>query len=303
MNSRQSSSYSMLRRVLLFLKKSSDHFTDMTVMNDLTAEMEDYLKEIDAIKEQQAMDITGLRKQKYILRKIVQQKAVETCHVIHAYAKVSKNEILASETYFSFTNLNRMKENDLETTLSLIYKSAKSNKDKLTAYGITTEKIAEFKSAIDAFSGAIGSPKGASIVRKQCTNKLAMLFEAEKDTIGKVDLIMDTFRFNNPVFYNEYRSNRKVTRFSGSLKVNANVADAETGQGISGVKVEFMLDQTVVLEKLTSAAGGLNVKSLARGTYTVSFSKIGYLPTQVPMTVAGDNLVTLNISLTKQTLV
>lgn len=299
MNSKQSSRYSMIRRVLLFLKKSSIHFTALPVMNDLATTIENNLNEIDAIREKQAIDITGLRMQKDNLRKIVQQKAVEISHVIHAYAKVTKNEVLAHESYYSFTDFIRMRENDLDTILGLIYKSVEANKENLTGYGITAAKIADFKNAIEDFKEAIGSPKGANIDRKQFTSQLATFFEVEMETIKKVDLMMDTFKHSDPLLYNEYRSNRKVTHFSGSLKVNANVTDAETGKGISGVKVVFMIEETVVLEKMTSAAGGLNVKSLARGSYTVSFSKIGYHSSQVPMILAGDSLVTLNVSLTK----
>ena len=289
----------MLRRVLLFLKKSSDFFKELPVMADLTAEIETNLNEIDSYKEQQATDITGLRKQKESFRKIALQKAVEISHAIQVYARIVGNEVLSTEMYYTESDLNRMSDNELDTTLGVIYKSADTNKDKLTAYGITSAKITDYKAAVDAFKTAIGTPKGGTIGRKQSTDQLAVLFDAEMETIAKVDLMMDTFKFSNPALYNEYQNNRKVILFSGSLMVNASITDAETGAGLPGVKMEFMLDQTLVLEKTTGEAGGMNVKSLDPGIYTVKLSKIGYLTQQVPLNVPGDNLVTLNVSMAK----
>ena len=300
MTSKQSSIYSMLRRVLLFLKKSAEFFTELPVMADLTTEIETNLTEIDSYKEQQATDITGLRKQKENLRKTALQKAVEISHAIMVYARMVGNEVLATEMYYTETDLNKMKDNDLDTTLGVIYKSADTNKDKLTAYGITPAKIADYKTAADAFKTAIGTPKGGTIGRKQSTDQLAVLFEAEMATIDKVDLMMDTFKFSNQALYNEYQNNRKVILFSGSLMLNAFITDAETGTGIPGVKMEFMLDQTLVLEKTTGVAGGMNVKSLDPGVYIVKLSKIGYVTQQVPLNVPGDNLVTLNVSMAKE---
>ncbi|HET7734213.1 MAG TPA: hypothetical protein VFK73_10285 [Paludibacter sp.] len=303
MTSKQSSIYSMLRRVLLFLKKSSDLFTALPVMADLTTEIETNLNEIDSYKEQQATDITGLRKQKDNFRKTALQKAVEISHAIQVYAQMTGNEVLANEIYYTESGLNKMSDNELDTTLGVIYKSADANKDKLTAYGVTPAKVTDYKAAADAFKAAIGTPKGGTIGRKQSTDQLSVLFEAEMATIDKVDLMMDTFKFSNPPLYNEYQNNRKINFISGSLMVNASITDAETGTGLPGVKMEFMLDQTLVLEKTTGVAGGMNVKSLDPGIYIVKLSKIGYATQQVQLNVPGDNLVTLNVSMAKELLV
>lgn len=303
MTSKQNSIYSMIKRVLLFLKKSSDFFAALPVMAELIVEIETNLNEIDSYKEQQATDITGLRKQKDNYRKTALQKAVEISHTIQVYAKKTGNEVLANEIYYTESTLKNMSDNDLDTTLAVIYKSTDANKDKLASYGITPMKITDFKAAADAFKVAIGTPKGGTLGRKQSTDQLTVLFDAEMSTIDDVDSMMDGFKFSNPALYNEYQNNRKINYISGSLMVNASITDAETGTGLPGVKMEFMLDQTLVLEKTTGVAGGMNVKSLAPGIYIVKLSKIGYVTQQVQLNVAGDKLVTLNVSMAKELLV
>jgi hypothetical protein len=202
--------------------------------------------------------------------------------------------------YYNESDLKKMSDNELDTSLSVIYKSADTNKDKLTAYGITTQKITDYKTAMDAYKTAIGTPKGGTIGRKQSTEQLAVLFDTEMSIIDKVDLMMDTFKFSNPALYNEYQYNRKINFITGSLMVNGFITDAETGVGLPGVKIEFMLDQSVVLEKTTGVGGGLNVKSLNPGIYILKLSKIGYVTQQIQLNVPGDNLVSVTVSMAKE---
>ena len=302
MTSKQSSIYSMLRRVLLFLKKFSELFTDLPVIVELTADLETKLVEIDSFRQQQATDITGLKKQKDRLRKTAIQKAVEICHAILVYAHKTGNNVLANEMYYTETDLNRMSDNELDTALGVIYKSVVANQRGLTPYGVNPEKITNYKTAMDAYKEAIGTPKGGTIGRKQSTDLLALLFDDEMETIGDIDLMMDMFKFSNPALYNEYQNNRKINYFSGSLMVNGYITDAETGVGLPGVKMEFMLDQTLVFDKTTGVGGRMNIKSLDPGIYFVNLSKIGYVAQQIQMNVPGDNLVTITASMTKEKL-
>lgn len=64
MTSKQSSIYSMLKRVILFLKKFEEFFLTLQVMAGLLTELESNLSKIDILREQQATDITGLRYKK-----------------------------------------------------------------------------------------------------------------------------------------------------------------------------------------------------------------------------------------------
>jgi hypothetical protein len=300
MTSKQSSIYSMLRRVLLFMKKFANLFTEFEVLNDLTTNLETKLDEIDTFREQQAKDITGLRKQKNVLRKTALQKAVEISHAILVYALIVGNEILANEMYYTESDFNRMSDNELDTALGVVYKTAMANLRSLAPYGINTDKITNLKAAIDAYKAAIGTPKGGTIGRKQSTGQLAVLFDDEMATIDKIDLMMDMFKFSNQAMYGEYQDNRKINYFSGSLVVNGLITDTETGEGLPGVKMEFMLDQMLVIEKTTGIGGGMNIKSLDPGIYIVKLSKIGYVPQEIQMNVPGDNLVTLTVSMTKE---
>ena len=297
MTSKQSSIYSMLKRVILFLKKFEEFFLTLQVMAGLLTELESNLSKIDILREQQATDITGLRVQKETFRKTALQKAVEISHAILLYARIAGNEVLANEMYYTETGLKTMSDNELDTTLSLIYKSAQFNQEQLVPYGVTAGKIADYKVAIDAFKLAIGSPKGGTISRKQSTDQLAVLFDDSITLVEKVDLMLDTFKFSNPALYAEYQNNRRIIYHSGSITLKCEVTDAATGLPLEGALVTFKLNGNAALEKITSKVGGFTIKSMDEGTYAVTVTRLGYVPQNLNVNVLDVELNTVKVAM------
>ena len=119
-------------------------------------------------------------------------------------------------------------------------------------------------------------------------------------TVGKIDLVVETLRFSNPPLYASYTDNRRIDTHSGSLTVKVKVIDQLTGTGVENVKVSFMLDGVLKLEKTTAAGGGLSIKSLGEGNYTVTFSKIGYATQTLNVSITSDALNTIDVMMVKQ---
>jgi len=301
MNVKQNSIYSMLRRILAFLKKNVGFLIGFMVMGDLITRLENILDEMDTLKEQQGTDITGMRKHKEGLRIVATQKALEVCHGILAYAKMSGNKILAQSVDYQISDLNKLSDNDLGSALSVINTAAQKNQSEVANYNVSAEKIADMKVAIDAYKTAVGSPKDASIARKQVTDRLAILFDDAALLLEKIDLLMDTLKFTNTVLYAEYKANRKVFTHSGSLKAKVNVADSVTGMGLAGVRILFSLDKVVKLDKLTTMGGRLNIKSLGEGAYAVTVSKIGYITQNLMVNIPNSEYTFVDVSLVKET--
>lgn len=299
MTNQQSSFYTTLRRVLVFLKKSLPFFEELTVMPDMITELETNLNEIDTLKEQQGTDISGLGKQKKGLRKTAIQKALEISKAALVYANKSKDEVLANTVNYTETDLKLLSDNDLDTALSVIYTAAQNHQRGIAAYGVSVEKVTAFKTAIDAFKAAISLPKDGSITKSQTTGQIKILFGTLAILLDDIDLLMDTFKFTNPALYAEYQKNRKVESRSASLTANMRVTDNATGVGIPGVNVIFELDGEVKIEKSTAAAGRFNVKSLTEGIYTITCSKIGYQTQTLTMSITNDELNAIEVALEK----
>jgi len=303
MTSKQSSIYSMLRRIVTFLKNRGRALSALVVLTQLLTELENNLMEIDTLKEQQATDIKGLSKQKDALRKTATQKAIEISKAILAMARITNNILLANEVAYTETDFRKASDNEVDTHLSVIYSAALRNQTELQQYNVTPEKVTELKTAIDAFKAAIGTPKSGTIERKQITDRLATLFVNEMVIIDKIDLLVETLKFSSPTVYTEYQDNRKINYFGSSLMVNSAITDAETGLGLPGVVLTFILDGVTVLEKITGVNGGTNIKSINPGVYSVNLSKPAYVSQTITVSIPGDNLTTVTAAMVKETTV
>ena len=303
MTSKQSSIYSMLRRIVTFLKNRGRALSALVVLTQLLTELENNLMEIDTLKEQQATDIKGLSKQKDALRKTATQKAIEISKAILAMARITDNILLANEVAYTETDFRKASDNEVDTHLSVIYSAALRNQTELQQYNVTPEKVTELKTAIDAFKAAIGTPKSGTIERKQITDRLATLFVNEMVIIDKIDLLVETLKFSSPTVYTEYQDNRKINYFGSSLMVNSAITDAETGLGLPGVVLTFILDGVTVLEKITGVNGGTNIKSINPGVYSVNLSKPAYVSQTITVSIPGDDLITVTAAMVKETTV
>jgi hypothetical protein len=301
MTSKQSSIYSMLRRILAFLGKETHELATFIVLAQLLIDLETNLNEIDILREQQAADITGLSKQKDALRKTATQKAIEISKAILAMARITNNILLANEVAYTETDFRKASDNEADTHLSVIYSAALRNQIELQQYGVTPEKLPDLKTSIDAFKVAIGTPKTGTIGRKQITERMATLFTSEMEIIDKIDLLFESLKFSNPRLYAEYQSNRKINYFGSSLMVNSAIIDAETGLGLPGVMMTFILNGTTVLEKTTGDNGGTNIKSIDPGVYTVNLSKPAYVNQTITVSIPGDDLTTVTAAMVKET--
>ena len=299
MTSKQSSIYSMLRRIVTFLKKEANTLSTLVVLAQLLTKLETNFSEIDSLKEQQGTDITGLSKQKEALRKTASQKAIEICKAILAFAKITDNVILANEVAYTETDFRKASDNELDTYLSVVYSAAIRHQDELKQYGVTPEKLPELKTSMDAFKAVIGTPKTGTIGRKQITDRLAILFADEMAIIEKIDLLIETLKFSNATLYTEYQDNRKINYFGSSLMVNSAITDAETGLGLPGVVMTFILNGVTVLEKTTGENGGTNIKSIEPGVYTINLSKAAYANQTISVSIPGDDLITVTAAMVK----
>ncbi len=123
-----------------------------------------------------------------------------------------------------------------------------------------------------------------------------------------MDAAVEIVRLAEDNFYIGYKSARKViSKGNSKLAVKGTVADAQGGAPIKGVTVTFVLYGAMAktanvnpdFVKITAAKGGFNVKSLAAGTYQVTFKKAVYVLQTATVNVNDGELTIVNIALEK----
>lgn len=297
MTSKQIGYLSMSRRVLNFLKKNLAVFGLLPSFNEELENYEGNLQLINTYGNQQRTDISGLRTQKEAMKLSTGKKALDMSHRIEAYAKITGDVVLAKKIHYTDTDLLKASDSEFMSGCVIIETIAEEKKTELAPYGVTPELLADLKASIGSYSEVMDTPKEGYTGRKQATHQLNELFDTQGDVIEKVDALVEMIRYTNPALYTEYWDTRKVVTHSGSLTVKCEVTDAATGEPLAGALVTFVLDGIKILEKTTYDAGGLMVKSMSDGTYTVTVSRLGYVTQTLIVNVLNVELTTVKVAL------
>ncbi|MBK8807447.1 MAG: carboxypeptidase regulatory-like domain-containing protein [Bacteroidales bacterium] len=310
MNLKQDSKLSMCLTVKNNLTTNAAIVTPLPNYNAFYSSLDSAIIKIQNFAEEQMFNKSGLKTNKEQLKQTVVRLAADASRKIQAYAKFANNQLLLSETKFPESVLKYASDNELRDYAQGIYDRAQSNLAALGAYGITEESQGVFLNAINIFVVAIPMPRIGKLDTKQSTAQLADAFKEAEDALDNIDALVEIVKLTQPTFYNSYKSARKLVSTSrGSLAVKGLVTDAATGEPIKGVSIRFELEGSEqlsktgkvaeVIEKKTADKGGYVVKTLATGTYLVSFKKTGYKDLAITVNVIAGELCVVNVSMTR----
>ena len=270
--------------------------------------------QIQAMAELQDFEKTGIADNKQQLKGTVVMLAADASRKLTAYAMFTGNTVLLKEIKIGESVLMHQADADLKTKAQEIYDRAQANVAALATYGITAASQTALLNAINAFNAAIPKPRLGIDERKQATQQLVVLFETMDRALKNIDAAVAIVKNTQPVFYKGYETARKVIGTgSKTVSVKGLVTDAATGEPVKGVTVTFALDggtpevarsakagaQPAAVTKKTAEKGGLQVKSLPTGTYTVTLRKAGYADEVVTIYVNDGEMTVLNVSISR----
>ncbi|MHB9141429.1 MAG: carboxypeptidase-like regulatory domain-containing protein [Paludibacter sp.] len=300
MNSKQRSFIATCRRISDFLKK---FLTITIVLPTFTATQTEFdanLAQMEAYGEQQKKDIKGLRTKKEELKAGTGQKVLDMSHRIEAYAKITGDKVLEKKAHIAEAAYLKSSDQDFMSTNNIIVELAEVNQTALLEYGVTPELITALKTTVDDYRAQVDAPKEGTTERKQVTDQLAAMVETQTEVLERLDALYELLRYSQPAIYDEYQDTRRIIYRSGTLSAKCEVKDAETGLALAGANVAFSQNDGLIFEKKTSVAGGLNIKSLDEGTYTVTVSRLGYQTQTLTVHVLDMEMNILKVALMKE---
>jgi hypothetical protein len=256
------------------------------------------------LREQQEINKSGISTNKESLRIDLAVKGFDISRKTEVYAKMVNNSILAKEVHFSETALSKASDAKLETRSLIIHTKATAHIEALAPYGVTANDLTAFKSAIDLFHLAIPTTRNGKSETKQVTDQLKGLFKSNDAILKKIDLLVELVRVSQSVFYKGYHNNRKVINTAaGTLAMIATAIDAESGEGIKGVKFTMIRQgagsEEKPIVKITAKTGKLNIKTMADSIYSTIVAKTGYKKEELTINKAAGDQVKLVVKLQK----
>ena len=306
MNNNQESKFTMSLALRNLLMKSSAITTTLPGFIPIFNEFDGNLNLIQAIREQQEVNKSGLAQNKKFLRTDLIDKAFDASHKIEVYATLNNNTVLAKQVHYPKTRLDHVTDSKLVDIAQVILDAADSVITELSAYLMNEAILDDLNNANNLFKAAIPTTREGTIGTKQATDELARLFKVNDSLLAKLDLLVDLVNKIAPQFYAIYKDTRKIIDKSrGSIDFKALIIDSATGLGIKRAKVKFELQNgTLAVDakpiiKLSYIKGGLIIKNLADGTYTITVTKTGYKEQVLVATVANGDKTKLTVKLEK----
>jgi hypothetical protein len=260
----------------------------------------------------QGTGTTGITSNKKQLRLNLNVSASDTARKLASFAKLTDNYILLGEVNYAESDFKKFSDIEVRDKAQFVYEKAQEHLPELPAYGLNEETQLILQNNIGSFSNVIVAPRIGITNKSQATKQLSGLFKTAGKALEKMDAAVEIVKNSEPVFYDGYKSVRKViSKGTGKLAVKGLVTETDNGQPIKGVTVTFTLDGTTAqlkaasndgqaeLSKTTAAKGGFNIKSLAAGTYKASFKKMGYAEQVVTVNVNDGELTVVDVKLGK----
>lgn len=162
-------------------------------------------------KSEDAQSYMGVSEHKKKLKKTIAMKTSSLSGVIQAFAAGSSNADLANSVKASVSEIEKMKDQDLDAFIRNVIKIAQDKLKDLGDYGITENMLTEILTSLEEFNAMIGKPRSIRNSKFVTLETVAQLFDECNNLLrNKIDKVMLMFRDTKPEFYSSYERARTI---------------------------------------------------------------------------------------------
>lgn len=264
---------------------------------------------IKSTKEQLEHLSSGMSENKDHLRITLIKRTLDVSEKIEVFAKVNDNIILANKVHYTESELARSRATSLSDKSLIVLSKATEHAKDLESYGITAAMLTDLKDSVDKYSEAIPTIRISQSNQILDHDNIKDLFKANNNLLKKMDLLAELVKSTNPDFYKSYKSNRKVIyKGSGALSLIAKVTNASDGTAVKGAKVTITskidagtraltTENTKPIVKKTAAKGGIHIKNMSEGIYSITIEKVGYTTKTITANITDSECSRLELKL------
>ncbi|CAN5593276.1 hypothetical protein BH10ACI1_BH10ACI1_26560 [soil metagenome] len=239
---------------------------------------------------------TGIAKDKSTSKRELVETALKLCKPARAYAADFGDNTLRDEMDYSFSDLNRLRDDQIAPRCQIIHNRAQENRAALADYGITAEKLADLQTKIDSYLAETTKPRTARADRSVKTDDLTELFRESKKVLEQMDDLIDNFAEEFPEFVKKYKKLRKTDKPpSRTTQLKGKITNKSDGTPIN--QAEITIVEPTKTAK-TNSLGNYTIKPIAAGKHTIRVTKTGFTDVEVfDFNVKLGDITTLNVEL------
>ncbi|MFD2565526.1 hypothetical protein [Aquimarina rubra] len=211
MNKDQNNKLDMYEAVQTYLDANTDKWNGVPVLITFKNQFSELLSNIREHQENQEAARVYLGANKTTQKRFVSEKADILNDALEAYAAIEENIELEQKAAKSFSDLNRLRNQDFVTVITETITLLEQHLEALADYGVTADQITDLKNSFDQFLTLQGQPRQYRIAGKQATLNLAELFDNTSSLLSnKMDKVMKRFKRTDANFFNGYQTARII---------------------------------------------------------------------------------------------
>ena len=250
------------------------------------------IKAAELIEDQTAKSVTG---SKNGLKEQLISIITDVAAALFALANDTKNPDLQAKVSYSASDIKAFRQEILVTVASAIYDLGLEYKSELDTYGISAAVINSIPGLVEDFSTAIPTPRIEKAARKAAGKTIKTLVgETSGLLINQLDKTALILKKDNPDFYNEYRSARKIVK-PGVIHTSIRGTVLNGKMPVYKASIEI---EELGLKMYTNLQGVFDSRKIKNGIYNVRVGASGCL-TQIfgNVTVKMGKAVLLDVRL------
>jgi hypothetical protein len=171
---------------------------------------------------------TGFAKDKLTAESALIAATLKIAKPVRAFATATGNNTLRDEVDIEFSDLNRLRDDQLAPRCQIIHDRA-ANLGQLGDYGITAAKLQDLQNKIDAFAAQVPKPRADRADRSVKTVNLEELFRESKKALKITDDLIDNFEDDHPDFVAKYKNLREIDKPPSRPRKPKNTETGNTG--------------------------------------------------------------------------
>lgn len=211
MNKTQTNQFRMFLNTQEALDSNSTLWSGIPVMLSTKNSFDELIQRIGDVNEKTVSNSKAVTADKTVTLNNLAAKAVTLSGILQAYAAVTGNVKLAGRIALTKTDIERVRETDVEALITPVIEEARKELANLADYGLTEDMIVETETTLDDFKALIGQPR---TVRNQAFAAMTLmeeLFDTANDLVkNQLDKLMIRFKFSDTEFYSEYERARTI---------------------------------------------------------------------------------------------
>lgn len=261
-------------------------------------------RQITAYKSQKAALGKSVTQQKDNAHQVLAEIIITHIRRFGAYIALKNDKQLQAALGFKAYLVPKAKDSKLIEYATVLLVKGREMITQLAEVGINSADLDDLSDALEAFKATVPLPRVDDATVTQLNHEIKRLIKENDRLKAQIDAIMEVARETNKAFYDSYRSLRRAGKpMVTHIALSVNVTDSQTAEPISGVTISVTSQHSNAkggakpLKRKSAEKGGIRIKNLVEGVYTLVVSKLGYREQTLTINILSGETTTVAIKL------